>query len=124
MRGAYGAFGETEPVAEEEAGGGGMVSLLQEYAPAVRLFAEQVSDPVRKAAILRAELERAIARGAPAYKIRKLQAELAAAERQVQLRMEGEQSTRQFRVLAQVGLFTGVAIGGVVLLILLRKAIR
>lgn len=63
--------------------GGGITGLLDQYAPAVNAVVQNLTDPRKDAARLRAALDNARARGASPAKIRRLEEQLKAAEAMV-----------------------------------------
>lgn len=97
---------------------------LETLLPLVQTVTEGLNDPFRKVEVLRAKLENARARGASAAHINLLEAKLAAAERATGVRVEGEQSQRDWRLLGKVGVATGVGVGVALMLLLVSKAVR
>jgi hypothetical protein len=116
---AYGAWGQ-EVVEERKSGN--PLDLLQSYAPTVQALTDAATDPVRQAAVLRAKLQDAVARGASARQVQLLQAQLAAAERRVALKQEAEGSVRQYRMLGQLGIVAGIGLLMATTYLVLRKA--
>lgn len=118
--GRFGVYGSDEEAAPAE--GGGPLALLQSYAPTVQALTDAATDPVRQAAVLRAKLQDAVARGASARQVQLLQAQLAAAERRVALKQEAEGSVRQYRMLGQLGIVAGIGLLMATTYLVLRKA--
>lgn len=92
--------------------------------PIISTIVERVTDPRRRAGILRAQLADAIRRGRPLTTIEKLRAQLAAAEAQVQAQEEYEQQKREAWALAKVGQATLVGIGMAVIFFILMRTVR
>lgn len=117
----YGRYG----AGEEVEAGGNQSALLQTIAPAVAAVVTDLQDPYKKAEVLRVRIARAKASGvAPAWYIANLEAKLRAAERQLALEQSDIQSTSEWSTLGKVGLATGVAVGGALIILLLSGASR
>jgi hypothetical protein len=116
--GAWGSFGQMN--AEEEKAD--PLALLQQYAPVIQTVTDVTTDPVRQAAVLRAQLQDALARGASARQVSLIQARLAAAERRVALKQEAEGSVRQYRMLGQLGIVTAIGLGAAGIYYVLRRS--
>jgi hypothetical protein len=96
------------------AGGDKILSILDQYAPVI----SQLSDPRVRAARKRAELEKAIARNKPTWKIRKLRHELAALEAMVNDRTDSidEGKAWQQGITRNLWVVTGIGVAAIVLI--------
>lgn len=84
---------------------------LKSVVDIVQPFIGTANDAVTKAENLRAKLKSAVLLRASPSTLIKLQGELAAAERQAALQVQGEQASRQWRSLGQGSVVVGVILG-------------
>lgn len=110
--GSLGALGDSSSSEESS----DFTSLLQTYAPAITTITNQVLDPRRQVEVLRAELANARARGAPASKIRKIEARLRAAEAKVADQQAQTQDVATWRkgVTRNLWIATGIGVAAIV----------
>lgn len=135
MNGQWGTYGRQagwgqgtqvveQAVMQQQATGTNYMELLQGAAPIVSSIAEAVSDPYKRVGILEAQLNSAKSRGASLQEIGRIEAKLMAAQRRLQIKIEGESATRQWRTLGQLGVVTGIGVGAAVILYVLSRAVR
>lgn len=99
------------------------LATLQTASPLLQSLAASLSDPVRRAALLRAELQNAAARGAPVATLLVIRAKLDAAERAAATRVTSEQSTQEYRTLGKVAAASGIVVAGSLAFYLIVKAL-
>lgn len=116
--GCCGRWGDPEPKTPIP-----VSDIIATALPAIQTISEELSDPFRRAEVLEAKLANARARGAASARIRVLEAKLGAARRTTGLRMESEQSTRDWRMLGKTGVTVGIGVG-VALIVLLLSRVR
>lgn len=81
-----------------------------------------LQDPVKRAGVLQAKLDRAKEHGASKARIAVLQAKLDAAKRRAGLEVEGEQAVRSWRGLGQTAIVVGLGVGVAIIYAILRWA--
>lgn len=82
-----------------------VTDLLKEYAPTIQTAVDAITDPVQRAAVYKAQLQNAIARGASASEIRVLQAKLQAAQAAIRAKSAQQSSLSDLVGSGQVALF-------------------
>ena len=96
------------------AGGAGGVDYytqtLTTFNPLITAAVASATDPVKQAAILRVKLTQARARGASKYEIDTIVAKLVAADHAAAMKIEGEQSGREWRNLGKIAAVAGTAV--------------
>lgn len=90
-------------VAKEAAGGGG---------------------PTERAAVLRVQLNHALASGAPVYRVNELHARLKAAEQEAAYYLQGQQSGQEWASLGKTGVATGIGVGAALAFLILMRALK
>lgn len=124
MNAAYGRWGQLE---DDPAPGGESLSTWEAFSKALTVgefLATSLQDKFLKVEKLKQRVVDAKLSGMPAGHIANLEAQLAAAERAYAKQLESEASTRQYRLLGQVGALTGIMIGGSVVFYILTRALR
>lgn len=96
--------------------------LVSALAPIAGELFESITDPYRKAEVLRAKLQIARAKGASLNTIMLLEAKLKAAERRVAEEEAGEEAKRGFIGLGQAAGVVGIGIGLSLVYLILSKA--
>jgi len=111
--------------AQEGAGSSLALSQVKDIATTAIDIAQEVSaTPIQRAAVLRAQLQAAVLEQRPLSTILELQAKVAAADRQVQVYLAGEQSSREWANLGKIALAMGIGVGGALMLLLATRAFR
>jgi hypothetical protein len=81
----------------------------------------QLTDPIRQMEVLRVQILNAKVRGASPQSIALLEARYRAAERQAGMRVEGERASREWRIVGQLGVVSGIVVAGAVTLWILSR---
>ena len=109
------------PVPGESAG---IYDLVAGYLPVAQVIADQLTDKYRAMGIAEQKLAQARAQGQSSAYIGRLEANYYAAKRAYEKQLEGEESTRQYRLLGQIGIVTGIGLGAAAIFYVLTRAFR
>lgn len=109
------------PVPGEQAG---IYDLVAGYLPVAQVIAAQLQDKYRSMMNAEQKLAQARAQGQSSAYIAKLEANYYAAKRAYEKQLEGEESTRQYRLLGQIGIVTGIGLGAAAIFYVLTRAFR
>lgn len=110
-----GSYGGTYGEAQDSQDGGGVFDLVRDALPQLESWsqlAESVSDPARQVAVLRSQLQAAVASGASLQRIELLKGKLAAAEARLQRQQETNRSVRAWRTVGMLAAVGGIALLG------------
>lgn len=110
-----------------QAGDASSISLAQAKditTTAIQIAQEVTGNPIQRAAVLRAQLQTAIVEQRPLSTILELRAKVAAADRQVQAYMLGEQSSQEWANLGKIGLAVSIGVGAALMLLLATRAFK
>jgi hypothetical protein len=96
-------------------------ALLEQFAPAIEVLAEQLTDETRQAAVIEARVQnlRDLIKNSPDFlkpalrrRLNVQKAKLEAAQRSVSLEREQESARRTWRALGQIGVVAGILLVG------------
>lgn len=116
-----GAWGQ-----DEQQQSGSVFDLVRDTLPQLESwsqFAESVSDPARQVAVLRSQLQAALASGASLQKIELLKGKLAAAEARLQRQQETSRSVRMWRTVGMLAAVGGIALLGAITFSVLARTL-
>lgn len=85
---------------------------------------EALDDPYKRVAVLEAQLRDAIVRGKSAYTVDLLRSKLEAARVALAQEEAAQGSLAEWRALGKIGVGTGIAIGAMIVLLLILRALR
>lgn len=118
-----GAWGQEE---QTEQSSGSVFDLVRDALPQLESWsqlAESVSDPARQVAVLRSQLQAALASGASLQKIELLKGKLAAAEARLQRQQETNRSVRAWRTVGMLAAVGGIALLGAITFSVLARTL-
>ena len=113
--GSYGAYGPYGQAGEDSTSD--IIGLLVGWT-------DYFTDTRRRVARYQAQLDDAIRRGASLATIERIQLQLTAAEEELALQVEGEESSREWATLGKMAAFAGILALGSVTFALLARATR
>ena len=135
MNGAYGDlrgyFGDAQQTAQivtavaPEAGSSLSYEQIYTLAPTIaRTVAEATGSPAQRAAVLRAQLQTAIAEGRPLRTVNELRARVAAADQEAQAYAATQQRVGEWAELGKAFVGAGIALFGVTGLAIMVRTFR
>lgn len=120
----YGQYEEVPAQMHTPEGDVGIFELAVGYMPVAQALAAQLQDKYKLMINAERKLNTAKAAGQSTAYIKQLEANYLAAKRNYEKQLEGEASTKTYRLLGQVGVVTAIGVGAAAIYYILTRAMR